>query len=319
MDKSYIVTKVVENELVAQNTYRMRMACPELAKSFRPGQFCMIRKPGSHDPLLGRPFAIYDSWFVNESETFEDVDALTSSYASMSDNDTETYGGVDVMYLVVGKATAGFAELQPGQPIEIWGPLGNGFSIDNSAKHLILLAGGIGQTPFLSLVKKIRMETILDHILHQPGPFFRHKSESSPALKITLCYGARSKDAFAGLEDFKNWNVDISLTTVDGTAPDGYKCRQGFATDPMKEIFESEPAEGLFVCACGPRPMLIAAQKLMNQYSVRGQMSLETPMACGLGICFTCVAKIQDDSGAWDYKRTCKEGPVFDAKRILWD
>ena len=76
----------------------------------------------------------------------------------------------------------------------------------------------------------------------------------------------------------------------------------------MKEIFKSEPADGLFVCACGPRPMLIAAQKLMNQYSVRGQMSLETPMACGLGICFTCVAKIQDDSGAWDYKRTCKEG-----------
>ena len=280
MAKSFIVTTVVENELVAQNTYRMRIACPELTQSFRPGQFCMIRKPGVNDPLLGRPFAIYDLW------------------------QDESCAGVDVMYLVVGKATAGFAELLPGQPIEIWGPLGNGFSLDSSVKHLIMLAGGIGQTPFLTLAKEALSKT---------------GSGCDAVPKITLCYGARSKDAFAGLDDFKKLGIDLALTTVDGTAPDGYSCRQGFATDPMKEIFESEPAEYLFVCACGPRPMLIAAQKLMNQYNVRGQMSLETPMACGLGICFTCVAKIQDDSGAWDYKRTCKEGPVFDASRILWD
>ena len=289
MAKSFIVTTIVENELVAQNTYRMRIACPEIARSFKPGQFCMIRKPGVNDPLLGRPFAIYDL----DRNMFSDP------------------VGVDVMYLVVGKATAGFAELLPGQPIEIWGPLGNGFSLDSSVKHLIMLAGGIGQTPFLTLAK--------DALINKDIKISYPPVLPSPSPKITLCYGARSKDAFAGLDDFKKLGINLALTTVDGTAPDGFDCRQGFATDPMKEIFESEPADGLFVCACGPRPMLIAAQKLMNQYNVRGQMSLETPMACGLGICFTCVAKIQDDSGAWDYKRTCKEGPVFDAKRILWE
>lgn len=276
MAKSYTVTTIVENELVAQNTYRMRIACPELTQTFRPGQFCMIRKPGTNDPLLGRPFAIYDLW----------------------QDDSGAVAGVDVMYLVVGKATTGFSELLPGRPIEIWGPLGNGFTLDSSVKRLIMLAGGIGQTPFLTLAKEAINKSI---------------------PKITLCYGARSKDAFAGLDDFKKLGIEMALTTVDGTSPDGFSCRQGFATDPMKEIFESEPSEDILVCACGPRPMLIAAQKLMNQYNVLGQMSLETPMACGLGICFTCVAKIQDDSGAWDYKRTCKEGPVFDAKRILWE
>ncbi|MBR0237980.1 MAG: dihydroorotate dehydrogenase electron transfer subunit [Thermoguttaceae bacterium] len=282
MAKSFTVTTVVKNELVAQNTYKMRIACPDVARPFRPGQFCMIRKPGANDPLLGRPFAIYDLW----------------------QDESGAVAGVDVMYLVVGKATAGFAELQPGQPIEIWGPLGNGFTVDKSAKHVIMLAGGIGQTPFLTLAKEALSKT---------------ECGCNAVPQITLCYGARSKDAFAGLVDFKTLGIEMALTTVDGTEPDGYCCRQGFATDPMKEIFESEPAEDLFVCACGPRPMLIAAQKLMNQYNVRGQMSLETPMACGLGICFTCVAKIQDDSGAWDYKRTCKEGPVFDASRILWE
>lgn len=290
MAKSFIVTHVVENKLVAKNTYKMRIYCPELiGLTYHPGKFCMIRKPGANDPLLGRPFAIYNLW--------------TDGSGSIA--------GVDVMYLVVGKATAGFAELQPGQPIEIWGPLGNGFTVDRSAKHVIMLAGGIGQTPFLTLTKDIVLRNVLGG---------RSQYVLSPNnQKVTLCYGASTKDAFAGLDDFKKWDIDIALTTVDGTAPDGYNCRQGFATAPMKEIFDSEPAEDLFVCACGPRPMLIAAQKLMKQYNVRGQMSLETPMACGLGICFTCVAKIQDDSGAWDYKRTCKEGPVFDASRILWD
>ncbi len=169
MAKSFIVTTVVENELVAQNTYRMRIACPELASTFRPGQFCMIRKPGANDPLLGRPFAIYDLW----------------------QDESETIAGVDVMYLVVGKATTGFAELLPGQPIEIWGPLGNGFSLDSSIKHLIMLAGGIGQTPFLTLAKEA----------------LRNGCNAVP--KITLCYGARSKDAFAGLDDFKKLGIDL--------------------------------------------------------------------------------------------------------------
>lgn len=285
MDKSYIVSTIVENIPVAENTYKMRLTCPEIAQAFKPGQFCMLRVPGVHDPLLGRPLAIYDLWLDGRGNL----------------------AGIDVMYLVVGKATELFKDLRPGQLIEVWGPLGNGFSLENRAKHIILLAGGIGQTPMLTLAKEA-----LGRVQYTDAPYFRRE-------KVSLCYGAKSRAFFARLEDFHSLGLEMNLVTVDGSAPDGFPCSQGFATDPMRQIFESESAENLYVYACGPKPMLIAAQKLLNQFNVQGQISLETPMACGLGICFTCVAKIQDEQGNWDYKRTCKEGPVFDARKILWE
>jgi dihydroorotate dehydrogenase electron transfer subunit len=64
--------------------------------------------------------------------------------------------------------------------------------------------------------------------------------------------------------------------------------------------------------------MMAAVAKLTGEWGVPCQVSLETPMACGIGICFSCVAKVRDDSGSWDYRRTCVEGPIFDAEKIVW-
>jgi dihydroorotate dehydrogenase electron transfer subunit len=64
--------------------------------------------------------------------------------------------------------------------------------------------------------------------------------------------------------------------------------------------------------------MMERAAAIAADFQTPCQVSLETPMACGIGICFTCVAKVRDDEGGWDYKRTCVEGPIFDAERIEW-
>jgi dihydroorotate dehydrogenase electron transfer subunit len=71
------------------------------------------------------------------------------------------------------------------------------------------------------------------------------------------------------------------------------------------------------VC-CGPERMMEAAARIAAELGVECQVSLETPMACGVGACFSCVAKVRDGSGGWDYRRTCVEGPVFDAKDIVF-
>ncbi len=180
MNKTYIESTIVENTKVAENTYKMRLMCPELAQMFQPGQFCMIRLPGIHDPLLGRPLAIYDLWLDSRGNL----------------------GGIDVMYLVVGKATELFSHLLAGQTIEVWGPLGNGFSLANKAKHLVLLAGGIGQTPMLTLAKQA-----IGRVQYNEIPFIRRD-------KVTLCYGAKSRYAFAGLQDFNNLGIEMCLHTV---------------------------------------------------------------------------------------------------------
>src|SRR5262245_25520958 len=118
---------VIENVPLARLTYRLRLHSPELARSIRPGQFLMIRLPSTTDPLLGRPFALYDTV----------LDAQGQAAA------------VDVVYLVVGKLTGKLSELRPGEGVEAWGPLGNGFPDLRGREHDGRVASGRGQAPVL--------------------------------------------------------------------------------------------------------------------------------------------------------------------------
>jgi len=94
-------------------------------------------------------------------------------------------------------------------------------------------------------------------------------------------------------------------------------------TELEKECIASEQLHAGNACvyACGPEVMLKNVAKIAASAGLECQVSLETPMACGMGICFTCVTKCKDSEApeGWDYCRTCTEGPVFDAKKLLWD
>jgi len=274
--------EVVENKLLARATYRLRIDCPPIAERIMPGQFLMLRIAGSNDPLIGRPLALYD-------------------VATGTGGSSRRY--VDVVYLVHGKLTSRLAELQAGQHVEAWGPLGNGF-LPQACEHLIMVAGGIGYTPFLALAKEV-----LGTSAYGDPP-----REAPRAEKATLCYGARSGAYLAGIDEFQNAGIDLRLATDDGS-----RGHHGLVTDLLEQVLdeEADPAAARIVC-CGPEPMMEAVSRIAAEHQVACQVSLETPMACGIGICFTCVAKVIGNDGHWDYKRTCVEGPVFDAAKIDW-
>jgi dihydroorotate dehydrogenase electron transfer subunit len=197
--------------------------------------------------------------------------------------------------------TSRLCHLQPGQRLDVWGPLGNGFQ-PQATEHLIMVAGGIGQTPFLALAKEYLG-------LHQFGVPLR---SVAPAQRVTFCYGARSQAYFAGVEDFEALGVDVRLATDDGS-----RGKRGLVTDLVREVLAEQRGQPRIVC-CGPEPMMEAVSHLAASLGVPCQVSLETPMACGVGICFTCVARVKDEHGQWDYRRTCVEGPVFDSACIAW-
>ena len=92
----------------------------------------------------------------------------------------------------------------------------------------------------------------------------------------------------------------------------------GLVTDLSARLVDACRMPCRIVC-CGPEAMMTATAALAARLGVPCQVSLETPMACGIGICFSCVAKVRDATGQWDYRRTCVEGPVFDAAAIAWD
>ncbi len=268
---------------LARDTYRLRFACPQLAKSIVPGQFVMLRLAGCNDPLLGRPLALYDTWCENGEPI-----------------------GLDIVYLTVGKLTRRLAQLGPGAPLEVWGPLGNGFP-PAKTPHLLLVAGGIGQTPFLAVAR--------EHLgLRRYGLGSRcptiGRTNGVPRT-VTLCYGTRTADLLAGVDDFAKLGVRVRTSTDDGTAG-----HHGQVTD----LLADELASGgvTIVYCCGPEPMMAWVAEISKRCGVTCLVSLETPMACGIGICFSCVARLREPGGGWDYQRTCVAGPVFDAAQIVW-
>lgn len=276
---TFVSCRVVENVQLAQATFRVRLECPEVAARIVPGQFVMLRLAGRNDPLLGRPLALYDTVLDDAGHPW----------------------GIDVVYLVVGRMTGQLAAVRPGDRLEAWGPLGNGFA-PRDCERLLMVAGGIGQTPLLAVAREA---------LGQRRYGVEPRREARVG-RVALCYGARSAAYLAGVEDFGALGVDVHLSTDDGSAG-----RAGFVTGLVEELLAAEERGTEIVC-CGPEPMMAAVARLAGGRGVPCRVSLETPMACGIGICFSCVARVRDGADGWDYRRTCVEGPVFDAEALCW-
>ncbi|HZU36651.1 MAG TPA: dihydroorotate dehydrogenase electron transfer subunit [Gemmataceae bacterium] len=263
---------VNENPRLARDTYRIRLHAPDLARLIRPGQFLMLRLPGMMDPLLGRPFALYDTVLDGQGQP----------------------AALDIVYLVIGKMTGRLAALRPGDEVEAWGPLGNGFPQLAGIEHVGLVAGGIGQTPFLAYVREL---------LGQRG--YGGRTARRGVNQVSLYYGVRTAELAAGVEDFRAAGAVLHLASDDGSL--GF---HGYVTGLLEKQLPPQHLVG-----CGPEPMLKALTAVARRWDVPCHLSLETPMACGIGICFSCVTRVRTGDG-WDYRRVCIDGPVFDARQL---
>jgi dihydroorotate dehydrogenase electron transfer subunit len=282
-----VTATVLANECIAKSTYRLRLLSPEIASKIWPGQFVMVRIHGRTDPLIGRPLAMY------------------------AVEDTAHGLAIDVVYVVKGKFTTAMQSVQAGDEVDVWGPLGNGFKTE-STEHLLIAAGGIGYTPFVAVIKEALGKQQFGSADSQSDwPADLIQRQTPYAQRVTVCYGAREAAYFAGLDDFEAAGATLKLATDDGS-----RGHAGLVTDIVSETI-SESSVTRILC-CGPEKMMQAVAEIAISANIPCQVSLETPMACGIGICFTCVAKIKQPEGDWDYKRTCVEGPVFDAAKIEW-
>jgi dihydroorotate dehydrogenase electron transfer subunit len=250
---------VCRNDCLTENTWQLVLRTTETLPKVRAGQFVMLRLPNRTDPLLGRPLALYR---------------------------TEPHQ-IEVVYLAVGKMTHRLTEVKPDASLELWMPLGNGFP-DHTIQHTIIVAGGIGQTPFLT--------------------YCQNRQE-----RVSFLYGAKTASRIACMNDFRQMGIEPIIATDDGS--EGY---HGLVTDLIEKVYRPDESTQLF--CCGPLPMLRSAFLAARQWSVPCFVSLETPMSCGLGICFGCVVPYRENESAdWDYRRTCIDGPVFDAYKLRWD
>ncbi|HPT06985.1 MAG TPA: dihydroorotate dehydrogenase electron transfer subunit [Candidatus Omnitrophota bacterium] len=192
------------------------------------------------------------------------------------------------MYEVVGRGTQALTKALPGHEIDIIGPLGNGFHYKkNSPKYSsIIVAGGMGVVPLLFLAQQLvgRNE------------------------KPVVLIGGRTMSHIVCKTAFKAIGCDVKISTDDGSA--GFN---GRVTELLASLLAIRGCRQSIIYSCGPKPMLKAVSAICLEKNIPAQVSLEEHMSCGMGACRGCVVDTIDG-----YKRVCKEGPVFEARQIIW-
>lgn len=190
----------------------------------------------------------------------------------------------EVWFLVqlVGDGTRKLASVKKGDTVNAVLPLGNGFTfLPDSGKKTLLVGGGVGTAPMLYFGKAL----------------------AEKGFRSTFLLGARSKNDLLQLEQFAAYG-DVYTTTEDGSAGE-----KGYVT--MHSILQQQKFDMIYTC--GPKPMMMAVAKYAKTNGIECEVSLENTMACGVGACLCCVEKT--DEG---HVCVCKEGPVFNIKKLLW-
>jgi len=285
---------------MARDTFRIRMEAREIANRVLPGQFVMIRLTGRDAPLIGRALAVWD----------------------VIDDANGTPRAIDLVFVRKGAMTKPLADAPIGTRVSLWGPLGNRFSSE-ACDVLIMAAGGVGQTPMLLVAKEALGQRRFG--CEGSNPLAETTGIGGWAGDVKLVYGARSADLLAGVDDFCRANIDVQLCTDDGSVgtrqrvPDRLFDLIDSLMDQPSRLPDGVAPPKIRVVTCGPEIMMQKVAEGCLQRGIACQVSMETPMACGIGICFSCVAMVRpNENDPWDYKRTCVEGPIFDAGQIVW-
>ncbi len=208
------------------------------------------------------------------------------SFASVAA--TPRGSNVELLVKEVGKGTALLRRAVPGTELRLLAPLGNGFTLDADAAPLALVAGGIGLPPVLFAAEVLASRGVR-------FDFFLGATTAAELLEAERCGKAAS--AVGG---------ELVVTTDDGTRGEG-----GVVTAAL-ERRQGEGRRYRRVLACGPTPMLAALTEVARERGVPAEVSLEEPMACGIGVCLGCVVELEDGH----YVSACKEGPVFSVDRL---
>lgn len=190
-------------------------------------------------------------------------------------------GKLSFLFTLMGEGTKILASRKVGEKLDILGPLGNSFDITGDYTNAIIVAGGIGVAPFPLLYRKILKKK-----------------------KIFTYLGGRTN------EDLITYGLGNVITATD----DGSSGFHGNVVELLETEIEKFNVDQSRIFACGPTPMLKAVQQFSVKYNIKSEISTESAMACGFGICQGCPTKASDRDG---FYLICKDGPVFDSQKVI--
>jgi dihydroorotate dehydrogenase electron transfer subunit len=205
--------------------------------------------------------------------------------------DRGVYGGtVDIVFAEHGRGTRWLATLRPHDPVDVVGPLGRPFTLPKDQVTCTLVGGGYGSAPLFTLAEQLRTR----------------------GCRVDFVLGAATDRRLFGVLEAKRMSSSVAVTTEDGSS--GHR---GVVTDVLPGLLDRTGSDVVY--ACGPMGMLRAVTQLADRFGAHSQTAVEEAMACGIGVCMTCVLPVVGDDGITRMLRSCVDGPVFRGDRVRWD
>jgi dihydroorotate dehydrogenase electron transfer subunit len=195
--------------------------------------------------------------------------------------------GFELLYKVVGQGTQALSEMKAGDVLDVLGPLGKGFFRSEDNREAFLVAGGVGVAS-----------------LHYLGV----ELAKNRAVRFTVFLGGCSADDILCQEEFESLGAKVRITTEDCSLG-----AEGVITSLVQQALEVDGKPDM-IYACGPTAMLKAVSHMAATYNLACQISLETAMACGFGVCLGCAVEKAHSPGS--YYHACTDGPVFDSRDV---
>lgn len=248
---------VIKNKQLNDSTIILTVKHPGKLPDIAPGQFVEAKVEHAPNTFLRRPISIHDV-----------------------DQEKNT---IKLLVMMVGEGTQTMGKLKEGDNLNMVYPLGNGFSIPNEKKSVLLVGGGCGTAPLLYMGRCLK----------------------ACGIEPQFLLGARQKDGLLALDEFEK------VGTVHVTTEDGSMGTKGFVIH--HPVMATDQPNIDIIYTCGPEVMMKVVAKYAKEHGIKCEVSLENTMACGVGACLCCV--VDTING---HICTCTDGPVFDAEVLKW-
>jgi dihydroorotate dehydrogenase electron transfer subunit len=276
---------VIANARLSRDYSVLSLAAPEVGRRTQPGQFVMVKPVGVTDPLLRRPFSVFE--------------VLRNANGDVT--------GVSILNKRAGRSTRNLYALDVGDVVSCLGPLGVPFTPVAAPTEGWMVAGGVGLAPFATLAESLAAS-------RTPATLF-YGARTADELFYLDFFERLGITLVLSTEDGGH---SLNRHCVKGriTAPLEAALKSLGAEASAKAA--GGPA-GAMVYACGPEPMLEAVATLAARYDQPSQVSVERVMGCGLGGCYSCVVPVKHGDEHANLVRSCISGPVFDGAELVWE
>ncbi len=216
---------------------------------------------------------------------------LRRAFAIYRATEKSAHGGlIELIVAPHGQGSRWLTSLEPHATVDMVAPLGTHFGIPTEPVRALLVGGGYGSAPLFGLAELLK----------------------SRGCRVDMVLGASTANKIYAPLDGKRAVSSLTITTDDGSMG-----TQGQITDVLSQIIIENEIEIIY--SCGPMGMLEAITKISDRFGILHQCAVEESMACGIGVCMTCVLPVTGDDGVTRMLRSCIDGPVMDGSRVVWD